>query len=145
MPTPTKDCQALPPADQEGKAALGGSIGSQVFPSRSSHDNARSSPARTRSSISRCGSRNVCGTNTGDSGSGVPAKVKSRASGGTASMSDFLFILVDMIGSSTLPSRGFPYALAGLFLHTPGENFVTYEYQKRTGFIPNSQTTPFCR
>jgi hypothetical protein len=70
-------------------------IGSQVFPSRSSHDNARSSPARTKSSISRCGSRNVCGTNTGDCGFGVPAPVKSHASGGTISMSDFLLILVD--------------------------------------------------
>ncbi len=30
-------------------------------------------------------------------GFGVPASIKSRASGDTASMSDFLFILVDLI------------------------------------------------
>lgn len=88
------DCHRI--AAQEGKDAHGQSIGSQVFPSRSSHDNARSSPARTRSSIRRCGSRNVCGTNTGDCGFGVPATVKSCTSGGTGSMSDFLFILVDL-------------------------------------------------
>jgi hypothetical protein len=73
-----------------------GFIGSQVFPSRSSHDNARSSPARTRSSISRCDSRNVCGANTGDCGFGAPAPAKSGVSGGTVSMSDLLFILVDL-------------------------------------------------
>jgi hypothetical protein len=76
--------------------AQGGFIGSQVFPSRSSHDNARSSPARTRSSMSRCGSRNVRGINPADCGFAVPAPVKSRASGGTVSLSGFLFILVDL-------------------------------------------------
>jgi hypothetical protein len=79
-----------------GADAQGGFVGSQVFPSRSSQDNARSSPARTRSSISRCGSRNVCGTNTGDGGFGVPAPLKSRVSGGTDPMGDFLFILFDL-------------------------------------------------
>jgi hypothetical protein len=98
-------------------------IGSQVFPSRSSHDNARSSPARTRSSISRCGSRNVCGTKSRDCGFAVPAPVKSHASGGTVSMSDFLFILVDLTESivdflcapvgSWLPTRSvYPLYLA---------------------------------
>src|ERR1700722_18252584 len=71
-------------------------VGSQVFPSRSSHENARSSPARTRSSISRCGSRNVCGINPCDCCFGVPVPVRSRVSGGKVSMKDFLFMLVDL-------------------------------------------------
>ena len=94
-------------------------VGSQVFPSRSSHNHARSSPARTRSSIRRCGNRNVCGTNTGDCGFGVPAPVTSRASGITVSVSDFLFILVDLneyiVGSCANPLV--PGNPRGVFIH----------------------------
>ena len=107
----------------------------------------RSIAARAKSSTSRCGSRNVCGTSTGNGispagwcttgaaaemgisffsteaitvsagsgtsavdsslassgcactncGFGVPASIKSRASGDTASISDFLFIKVDLV------------------------------------------------